>query len=208
MFSFSLVEPPACEPVTLAEAKAHARIDTDTEDALISTLIMAARQWAEKYTGRAFITQTWCLAIDQFSAGAKEACEEKTAAGLEARVALNLPRAPLQSVTSVQYYNNGDQARVWPDFNYFVDTAHEPGRLALRADCAWPLSSRVVSGIAITYKAGYGSEAALVPEPIKMAIRQLVAFWYEYRGDIESSPCAPQVVLALLDPYRLRFPGV
>ena len=57
--ALKLVTAPAAEPVTLAEIKEHLRVDSDLEDALISALITAARQWAETYQGRAYITQTW-----------------------------------------------------------------------------------------------------------------------------------------------------
>src|SRR5215469_16680870 len=64
MVSFSLVTPPAVEPVLLADAKGQARIDTTDDDTLVTNLITGARQWAERYTGRAFITQTWQMALD------------------------------------------------------------------------------------------------------------------------------------------------
>lgn len=58
------VTPPAVEPVTLEETKLHLRVDGTEEDNLISALIKAARQKAEEYTRRAFITQTWEVALD------------------------------------------------------------------------------------------------------------------------------------------------
>ncbi len=208
MYSFSLVTPPAAEPVSLTEAKQHARIDTDADDALITGLIAAARQWAEKATGRAFMTQTWQLAID--------------AAPLPyggVKTAINLPRAPLQSVASVEIFDDDDAAVAWPEENYFVDTVREPGRLALRSGCVWPAPARATNGIVVTYVGGYGSDAASVPAPIRTAICQLVAHWYEHRGDAATLTSArgsgvathvrvPHVIEALLDPYRIRFPGI
>ena len=44
--------PPAVEPVTVAEAKAHLRVDISDDDTYIGTLITAAREWCEEYLDR------------------------------------------------------------------------------------------------------------------------------------------------------------
>lgn len=54
-----LVTPPAGEPVSLAEAKQHLRVDGGDDDLLIGSLITAARQAAETKTGRQLITARW-----------------------------------------------------------------------------------------------------------------------------------------------------
>ena len=83
--SLQLNTPPAAEPVTLAEAKAWLRVDTgDDDDALITSLISAARARAEWHTGRAFVTQGWTLWLDCWPSGA---CAE-------------IPLPPLQGVQS------------------------------------------------------------------------------------------------------------
>ena len=141
MLSFSLVTPPAAEPVLLADARQQARIDTTADDALIASLITGSRQWAEKFTGRAFVTQTWQIAIDLLPQAAEnwwDGERQGPVTGLDAVNYISLPRAPLQSVTSVQYFDNTDGATVWPASNYFVDTVREPGRLALRMGSVWP----------------------------------------------------------------------
>ena len=61
-----LVTPPAEEPVSLAEAKLHLRVDFPNEDALITALIAAARQAAETLTGRQLVTARWKLVLDSF----------------------------------------------------------------------------------------------------------------------------------------------
>ena len=58
-----LIAGPGEEPVSLAEAKAFARIDGSDEDALVDALIAAARLHVEGITGRALITQTWRLVL-------------------------------------------------------------------------------------------------------------------------------------------------
>lgn len=222
MTSFSLVTPPAVEPVLLADAKQQARIDTTADDTLVTSLIIGARQWCEKYTARAFVTQTWQLTLDLWPGASEkwwDGMRQGPVTGLDDVNYISLPRAPFQSVTSVQYFDNSDNATVWDSSNYFVDTIRDPGRIALRAGAVWPVPSRLTNGILITYVSGYGNDGTAVPEVIKTAIRQLVAHWYEHRGDAAAAASSrgsiiapavpvPLVIQALLDPYRIRYSGV
>ena len=57
---------PATEPIDLATAKLHCRVDGTDEDTLIAALIVAAREQAEHETGRALVTQTWEQVHDAF----------------------------------------------------------------------------------------------------------------------------------------------
>jgi uncharacterized phiE125 gp8 family phage protein len=79
----------------------------------------------------------------------------------------------------------------------------------------WPVPTRLTNGIGIEYVAGYGSDGTDVPEAIRTAIRQLVAHWYEHRGEAATAATTrgtvitpavpvPLVIQALLDPYRIR----
>ena len=75
---------PACEPISLEEAKAHLRITHGYEDAQITRMIRSARDYCEQYTRRTLITQT----ITAVFAGGREG-------------AIWLPREPIQSVQAV-----------------------------------------------------------------------------------------------------------
>lgn len=219
MISSSLVTAPSVEPVALADVKQHARIDTTADDGFIPTLITGARQWVEQYTGRAIINQTWQLAIDQWPTVKEEwwdGVRDGAIGALDQMGFVSLPRPPLVSITSVQYFDNTDTAATWPSSNYFADTVRQPGRLCLRMGATWPTPTRLSNGIIITYVAGYGSSGTYVPEPIKTAIRQLVTHWYEHRGEATlatgtrgmtaayNAINVPMVIQALLDPYRIR----
>ena len=221
MISFKLLTPPALEPVTLAEAKLQARIDTTAEDSLVTSLITGARQWAEQYTGRALITQTWQMAMDAWPSvrGAWwDGVREGPITGYDIVSAIKLPHPPLISVTNIQTFAADNSATVFPASNYYVDTLGTPGRVALQSGAVWPSPTRPTNGILIEYIAGYGSSASAVPEPIKTAIRQITAHWYENRGEATTAPTArgnvtvpsvpvPLVIQALLDPYRVRSLG-
>jgi len=181
--SLSLTTPPAAEPVTLDDAKAHLRVDTTDDDALITSLISAARARAEWHTGRAFVTQSWTLWLDGWP-------------GI-----IEIPLPPLQSVASVTAYALDDSATVLDAATYQVDTASSPARLTLKPNASPPVALRRINAIAIVFTAGYGEAGSDVPAPVREAILKIVANFYVNRGD--AAAVTPAEALALLAPYRI-----
>ena len=57
---------PAVEPLTVAEAKLHLRVDISDDDTYIGTLITAAREWVENYLDRTLITTQLILRAAEF----------------------------------------------------------------------------------------------------------------------------------------------
>lgn len=153
---------PATEPVTLAEAKAHLRIDTTADDTLIESLITAARQWCEDYERRAYVTQTITVKLDRFTNK------------------IVLPKPKLQSVTSVKYIDTAGVEQTLSTDIYNVDTYREPGRITLAYNQSWPTTRDDYNAVEIVYVAGYG-DAADVPDRVKCAIKLIVGHLYENR---------------------------
>jgi uncharacterized phiE125 gp8 family phage protein len=206
MTGLKLVTAPTVEPVTLAEAKLFAKVDLADDDALISALIVAARQKAEAYTRRAFVTQTWELFIDGVPGLASDDIDNLprgwpwtlTYPGYGY---IALPRPPLISVTSVKYYSLSDAETPWASSNYVVDTHSEPGRIMLASSKTWPSSLRPYNSILVRFVAGYGATAADVPDAIKTGIKLVVAHWYENRESEEIPPEARRI----LDAYKVMM---
>lgn len=167
MSALKLVTPPAIEPVSLEEAKAHIRQDSPADDAYITGLITEARETIENLARRALISQTWRLSLDRWPAVDY----------------ISLPRPPLASVTSLIYLDQAGDDTTWASSNYIVDSDSEPGRLVLAYNVSWPSTPTLypVNPIQITYVAGYGDEAADVPAMWKKAILMLLGHWYENR---------------------------
>lgn len=167
---------PAFEPVTVAEAKAHLRVDVSDDDPLITALIVAARQAFEEINGRSLFTMTWKLILDRWPN----------------RSYIVLPRPPLASVTSVVYQPTTGSPVTWDAANYVVETLRTPGRVHLADGISWPDADlRDASPITITYVAGWATTGA-IPQRYKQAILLLVGHWYENRETIVTSGAIPK----------------
>lgn len=188
-FGLTLLVPPAAEPVTRDEAKAHLRVTDTAEDALIDRLIAVARAAAEAHTGRAFVTQSFRLARDDWPD----------------KLCLPLPCPPLLAINDVRLYDAEGNASIWDASSYTVDTRFTPGRLCLRSGWTWPVPGRAQGGIEIDFHAGFGAAASDVPVAIRQAVLMLVAHLYENREAVagEAAVEIPSGAAALLAPYRV-----
>ena len=178
-----LITPPAIEPVTLDEAKAHLKVDTSDDDALIASLIASARARAEWHMGRALITQGWTLWLDCWPG------------------VIEVPLPPLQAVTNITAYALNDAATVLDPATWQVDNSSAPARIALKANASPPVNLRSLNAVAVAFTAGFGDGESDVPAPVREAILQMVAEAYANRGDAPSA--VPLSALALLAPYRI-----
>jgi len=167
------------EPLSLADVKLHLRVDDDTEDELINSLITTAREYCEGFQRRAYLTQTQELWLDSFpSAG---------------YIKLSLP--PLQSVTHIKYYGTDDTEYTFTPDDYFVDIKNEPGRVSLGYGKTWPSTTlRPANGVNIEYVAGYGDAASDVPEKVRQAMLLLISHWYENREAVALTGAIPKEI--------------
>jgi len=179
------------EPLTLEDARAHIRAysDVTAEDSLIESLITAARAYAENFTNRVLLTQTWDLVLDAFPAGI-----------------LELPQAPLQSIDSVLYIDSDGAEQTLAASAYKVDAVTDPGRVAPAYGALWPMTRAEPNAVTIRFVAGYGDAAAAVPMPIKQAMLLMVGHLYQNREAVQAEGDfyrLPLGVEALLSPYRV-----
>lgn len=206
----SLITAPAIEPVSEAEARAHLRLTSEDEVALLFGHIRAARHMVESWTGRALISQSWRWMLDGWPGHAMQdwwgGLRQGAVAAGAARY-IEMPKAPLQSISAVTLFNDADQPEVWAAANYFVDTASEPGRLVLRNAASMPAPQRAANGLQIDFTCGYGAGQGDVPAPLRQAVLMLCAHYFENREVMTGAEGAKQVlpmgVYALLAPYRM-----
>ena len=186
----ALVTPPAAEPVSLADAKAFLKVDSTDDDNLITLLISSARRSAEEYAKRSFITQTWKLTMDGFDV------HEDDPPYLVSSNTIDLPRGPVQSVSSLTTIDLANQSAVFPSASYTLDTAS--GRILLTQGYTSPSNLRADAAVEVLYVTGYGASASSVPGPIRQAILLHVGSLYENRQCGELGEGAK----ALLDGFR------
>lgn len=185
--TLQLITAPAAEPVTLAEAKLHLRVDTADEDALIGSLIAAARQRAEHELRRSLVTQTWERVLDAFP-------------GAE----IELGMGPVQSVTSILYADAAGITQTLASSAYVLDNVREPGWVLPAAGLAWPETAATVNAVRVRYVAGYGN-AATVPSGIKQWMLLQIGAMYENRESVAMGSVTPMpFVSGLLDPWRVH----
>lgn len=155
------------------------------EDGLLSGLIAAAREDCEKFQNRAFITQTWELWLDAWPS----------------KDYIKLPLPPLQSVTSIKYYDVDDTEYTFYDSEntdyIFIDTKSEPGWVVLNYGEGWPDAMlRPANAVCVTFVAGYGAASA-VPRNVKQAMLLLIGNWYENREAVVIGTISSELPLAV-----------
>lgn len=184
-----LTTAPAVEPVSLADAKQHLRIDGTAEDPLINALIMTSRLHIETALGLALITQSWSYFLDAWPTSRT----------------LELPLRPISAISAIRAYAADGSFTIVPAASYVTDMSAAPPRIVLQTSAAKPAPGRPANGIEIAMTAGYGSTAADVPLPIRQALLILTAHWYEHREVVEIDGAAtrvPNSASTLLAPYR------
>ncbi len=203
--SLQLVTAPAEEPVTLVEAKLHLRVDFSDDDLLITALIAAARQAAETLTGRQLVTARWKYILDSFPGPSLMGVPAGKTFTLPGHAIL-IPKAPVQSIVSINYLDMNRSAQTMPAANYATDLACEPARITPIFGQIWPINLPEIGAVSVTFDAGYGG-AGDVPEGIKSWIKLRVGSLYHNReevaamarGKIDRLP----FIDGLLDPYRM-----
>lgn len=183
---YRLITAPSADPVTLAEAKTHLRVDHSDEDARIASLIKAAVSYLDGRSGilgRCLVTQTLELVLDQFPTREIE-----------------LPLGPVASVTFIKYVDSNGAEQTFSAGSYTVDLSSLTARAI--PNTSWPATMAAANAVTVRYVAG--TAAASVPEAIRQAILLLVGHWYENRQPVAGSSVAdlPFTVDALIAPFR------
>ncbi|MBS9719885.1 phage head-tail connector protein [Tianweitania sp. BSSL-BM11] len=187
MTLFRTVEP-AAEPVTVADVKAHLRLDHASEDGLIVDLIRAAREEVEQATGCALIEQSWRLTLDRWPQSNR----------------VLIHKHPVKQILSVTIYGREGGAAIVDPAIMLLDGRSRPARLHF--DQA-PQPGRAMNGIEVDFTAGFGPAGTDVPDLLKRAVIMLASHWFEFRAVLSArdQPASyPKGYERLIGPYRSR----
>jgi uncharacterized phiE125 gp8 family phage protein len=175
MAGLVLVTPPAIEPVALDDLKDGLYISDPSQDELVTFYGVGARQVIEgdRYPGLdiALLTQTWDVFLDGFPSGVSE---------------IVIPKPPLQTVTSVSWFDIANNETILDASTYYVDNTTKSGEGVSPARIwptpGWPGEAlRPVNGVKVRIVAGFGATVDKVPAGLKIAIQMLTGTFWENR---------------------------
>lgn len=157
-FASEIVTPPEARPVTVAEAQAYARADSDDE--IFARLIDAVTLETERSVlWRGIVAQRRRLLLD-------------------APLASKLTLEPTTSIVSLTHWTDADPIEVVPAEVYHVASSDPAGTVvSLRRSQVWPSGERTIAAYALTYECGW--PVADVPEAIQHMILTAVAAQYQ-----------------------------
>lgn len=173
------------EPVTLEEAKLYCRIDTgNEEDALLSCLITAARQHAERKTGRVLRASTWAWRVcGVFSVG----------------TALSVPLAPCSACLSVSV----DGVPLDASLYAFIPSGNGGNEAPLLASFTFLRGFPWAGSLDVILAAGW--VAGSIPQALKQWMLVRIGTLYEQRESFavgtNFNEFSRSFVDCLLDPY-------
>lgn len=211
-----LVTGPAIEPVSLAEAKLHLRVETTMtdDDTLIQALIVAARTTGEQITRRAFISQSWKMVMDQFPAPGQNIGSANwygpqwgnspgplTVLRADGRTGFEifLDHCPLISVDSITYTDVDGVVQTLSPSLYKVDTVTEPCRIVPAYGTTWPGTRNEINSVTVNYTCGYGTAASAVPELIKSWMKMRIGAMYENREEFATGRSIVAIEMPFMD---------
>jgi uncharacterized phiE125 gp8 family phage protein len=161
-----LIQGPAMEPVTLAEAKSQCgysplqdadHVQGDLLSERLRRLIRVARAKCENDTRRVFITQTYRVLLDGWPELSEMYADGRW------YPTLKLPTPPFQSVTSFFYTDTQGNQQDMATYGYRVDPGSETqvARLTPPYAAPWPPLRMVMNNVQVTMKCGYGGPVSV-----------------------------------------------
>lgn len=198
-YGLTVITRPTFEPITTDQAKAHLRVEIDEDDALIDSLVTAAREWVERYTGLTL-------------------CETVLEAAFEGYPDwyIELPKPPVIEIESFKYRDADGTDTTLATDQYALDNAFGIApRVVPAYGITWPGTRWQASSLRVRYRAGYAragspDETGFIPQPLVAAIKLLLGHLYEHREAVTEARDVAEIPLGvqwLCRPYRVEGLG-
>lgn len=164
-----VVTAPACEPVSLANAKAWCEVESDEThwDTVIALIIQAARERAEEITGRAFVEREVEVVLDEFPDDEVE-----------------LPIVPVRSVDYIRYLDADGAMQTMSgspsQWREYLGTDYAMVQPLIGE--AWPATRDQKAAVRIGFTCGYAVSGSPVDDDARRAlIPAVVKQWMQLR---------------------------
>ncbi len=184
---------PSALPISLSELKASLRVTYTEEDALLQMYAKAATHIVETKTGRALINRTAKLELPYFP---DDDCP------------ILIPRAPLVSVQSIQYYDGSDTLTTWNASNYLVDLTSLRPKIYVRDGQTYPVTDDRFDAVTVNFTIGYGETFNSVPEGLRFIVMALTSHYFLNRAPVivggGSAMDIPKTLDFAMDAYRIH----
>ena len=186
---------PTSEPISLEEARLHLRLDTSgsppshPDDSIVESLITAARQNAEDYTGLKIASGVYEVRADSFK-----------------DFEISLETWPVTSVTSISYVDLEGNDQTLTVSDYDIDTYARPARIKSMLT-TFPAAKEVTIRFTAGFTDGQSPNPYPIPQSIKAAMLLMIGHLYDNReavSDVQSYE-RPMGSTYLLNPYRIKL---
>lgn len=156
----------------LPELREHARVDDTSQDAILTRFANAAGARLEDDTRRILLTTTIKEHYDVWP--------------WDYLPVVHLHFSPVDSLTSIKYYDPDNVQQTWDSANYDTDLIHEPARIVIAesATVTAPSVDQRPNAVTVEYVAGYGSTLADLPDAAVIAICQYATFLFDEQRDL------------------------
>lgn len=176
MMAVRIIAPPAEMPVSLADARSHARVNGTDMDSDIEVRVRALAAEAEHYTGRVIINRTYRVTLPSFPAR------------------IELPASPVAAVSGIEFVGEDGFSNILDPSAYVVDDSSEPGYIDPASGVPWPATQADRSNaVTVTVVCGYGDDESTTPAAFKGFILAKVKEYFAPAGTPES----PHLIHAL-----------
>ena len=184
---FTLITPPATEPISLSDFKSALRVEHSDDDAIITQMALTARTFVERRLDLALLPQPWSLTLDHIPSGL-----------------INLRPSRVANITSVTAQYGAEPAVALANDQWCL-FKRQPAQVAIDAPSVQ--GGEALTELTIVFDAGFTSPSD-IPADLLRALYMLTAHYYEEREVFRAQRYVPvpygvETILAAFKEVRL-----